>query len=470
MKIKFRAETFKNIKYIFSSQIILLISGLAKALVIPMLISLTEFGYWQIYVFYSIYIGIFTLGYGDGLYLKYGGRDFNSLPLENIRTSNIPYIALLVSESILVIIYAVCNEDPIRKLIFIAIAVNIIFLGLTSIISLSLQATNMLKDYAFINAADKVLFLIGLIPLINNNFRTLEYLVTIDLASKIIIFTLLLLKYQGLYVGKIGSLRDGISDFYSSTKDGGALLLANLSGMLILGVGRIVIEYFGDVDSYAYYAFALSISNVVLISVTTLSVVIYPSLRRQNSENYIEYFNKTNRAYGIFMVVMLSGYFPCVVFIAEFATEYAETLQFLNLIFIINFLQGKMQLIINTYYKVLRRERTMLLANAICFLCVAIISLYGFITFKSIIVIAYAAILTMLILVYASEVYLRYCMTNEISIRFLAEILVMIVFNIITSTLDTLIAAITWFFLLAIITLINFSKILYFLRNIRDGV
>ena len=48
-------------------------------LVVPKLIGIEEYGYWQLYLFYSSYIGFLHFGWNDGIYLKYGGKEYNDL-------------------------------------------------------------------------------------------------------------------------------------------------------------------------------------------------------------------------------------------------------------------------------------------------------------------------------------------------------------------------------------------------------
>lgn len=464
-----KSDLFRNFKYVFGSQIIVLISGLIKTLVIPVFLGLSDFGYWQIYVFYTVYIGIFTLGYGDGLYLKYGGYEFSNLPLSKIRTSNIPYVALLALGSIGLAFYAVFNPDPYRKIVFLAIGANVVILGITSIISLTLQATNLLKGYAVINSADKVFFSFALLALFNKDFRTLEYLIAIDLTAKLIVLVLLLQRYHQLYIGHLEPLRVGVSEFFSSISGGGALLLANLTGMLVLGVGRIVIEYFGDIDSYAYYAFAVSLSNIVLISITALSVVIYPSLKRHHLNDYLNYFNKTTKTYFVFILVMLCGYFPAVAFIELVAHQYAPVLQFLNIIFLVTVLQGKMQLVNNTFYKALRLERAMLVANATSLLIATLLSFAGFLLFHSILVVAYVAFATMLFRVYVSEFFLRGKMGEKFSFQPLAEVALLVCFVPVTLLLAPAQSALTWFLIVASVLLYKRQAILETWLQIRSG-
>ena len=448
-----KSSFIRHFIYVFGSQLIVLITGFIKVLVIPVVLSISDYGYWQIYGFYTIYIGAFTFGYNDGIYLKYGGYRLQDLPLEKLRTANRLYIALLTICTAALAAFAASNAEPQRQFIFYAIAANISVLGITANISLTLQASNLLRGYAFLNSADKIFFGLALLAFIGDDFRTYTYLVVMDLLSKVIVMAMLVHRYRQLFIGRLGSISAGTGEFLSSAGAGIQLLIANLSGMLILGIGRIIVEYFGALESYAYYAFAISLASVVLISVSALSIVIYPTLKRRPQENYLGYFNKTNKAFAALSLLMLTGYFPALAFIDLVATNYQPVIEFLNAMFVITVLQGKMQLVNNTYYKALRLENRMLIANLSSMVVVAVLSAVGYLWTHSVLAIAYSTLVTMLFCVYASELFLRHRMGESFSLRPLLEVLALAFFLFVTSTLSPMIAFSGWLLFVALVAI-----------------
>ena len=60
---------------IFSNLLSMLISALV-VLVLPKVVGVASYGYWQLYLFYVSYVGFFHLGWIDGIYLKYGGQHY----------------------------------------------------------------------------------------------------------------------------------------------------------------------------------------------------------------------------------------------------------------------------------------------------------------------------------------------------------------------------------------------------------
>ncbi len=75
-----RAVNFiKNFSYTITSNMISVVISALVTLVVPKLIGIEEYGYWQLYLFYSSYIGFLHFGWNDGIYLKYGGKEYNDL-------------------------------------------------------------------------------------------------------------------------------------------------------------------------------------------------------------------------------------------------------------------------------------------------------------------------------------------------------------------------------------------------------
>ena len=71
-------------------------------------------------------------------------------------------------------------------------------------------------------------------------------------------------------------------------------------------------------------------------------------------------------------------YFPASWFVEIFYAKYAPMLAYLNVMFISAVFQAKMSILVNTFYKTLRMERRMLIANA---QCVAAFAIMGGISF-----------------------------------------------------------------------------------------
>lgn len=459
----------RHLILVFGSQILVLVSGLIKALIIPLVLSVEDLGYWQIYVFYVAYVGVFSLGYNDGVYLKYGGYRLENLPLDRLRASNTIHLVLLVLATLMMLLLAMLGSSPHRYLVLVAVAANIVVLGVVSNISLSLQAVNQLKSYAFLSSADKVFFTVSLLALFAQELRVFWFLIVVDLTSKVLVMALLCIRYRQLYIGSFIPAVEAAKEFAGNVYSGIQLMLANLSGMLVLGTGRIIIEYFGTLRSYAFYAFAISLANVILMSVSAVSVVLYPSLKQQERTEYLIYFNKTNVGFSAFALLMLTGYFPAAAFVLLIATKYSPVIEFLNAVFIITVLQGKMQLVNNTFYSALRLEGPMLVANLSSMVIAIILSSIGYMFTHSVLAVVYATLLTMLIRVYASEYVLRRQMGGTFEWMALVEIAALAGFMVLTTFTAPIIGLTIWSLVLIVTALAHRRKLASGWRRFRGS-
>jgi O-antigen/teichoic acid export membrane protein len=359
-------------------------------------------------------------------------------------------------------------SDPAREFIFFSVAVNILVLGITGNISLVLQAVNRMKGYAFLNAADKIFFTIALVALFAPELRTFWFLIAVDLVGKIAVLIALLFRYPQLYAGSFAGMAVALMEFRENLRSGIQLMAANLSGMLVLGIGRIIIEYFGSVEIYSYYAFAISLANIVLVSIASMSVVIYPNLKRQEDVSYLRHFERVNSAYSDFSLLLITSYFAALAFILHVATSYAPVVEFLNVVFVITVLQGKMQLVNNTFYMALRLEGAMLRANLISLLIAGGLSTLGYMLTQSVVSIAYATLLTMLLRVYASEIFLRRHMAGPWSNGPLLEAAVLAGFLALTTFASPIAGCLAWSVVIVWVTLKHRGQIVVTVRKLRN--
>lgn len=85
----------KSILQVVLAQGVVLLASLLKALVIPSVLTVDGFAYWQIYVLYSGFVGVFSLGFTDGIYLRYGGWNYDALPFRRLRGAFRFYMGVL---------------------------------------------------------------------------------------------------------------------------------------------------------------------------------------------------------------------------------------------------------------------------------------------------------------------------------------------------------------------------------------
>lgn len=419
----------KNLSFVFGAQFLILFISVARALILPKFFSVEAFGYWEVYWFYTCYVGLFCLGYNDGIYLKYGECDIDRLPIKQIRSATRLFsgmLLLFVAVAIGGINLSGFSSEVRFALVFAAL--NIFVLGVMGVYIYIFQITNQFKKYSFFSVVDKVLvlFAIGLMVLINeNNFRII---VVADFVSKLIVLTVIVWKTKELLFGPVTAFRESLKFMGQNMQVGIKLMVANLMSMLLIGAGKFIVQIFGNIRDFAIYSFGISITGLVLTAVTAFSLVLYPTIKRIPAERYAEIFDKVNSFTRLFGLSSILCYFPAYLFIAYFYPKYASVLPYLNILFLIVFLQCKISLLDNTFYKVLRKETGMLWANISCVALFVVMALVGFSLNQDMWVIAFCTFLAMLYRCYMSEFTLCRAVSMPPDGRIVFELVFMLLF------------------------------------------
>ena len=196
MKIKPNSFLY-NFSFVFGAQVLVLIISVLRALILPKFLSVESFGYWEIYVFYSSYVGIFCLGYNDGIYLKFGECNIEQLPMSDIRSGNrlfCLFLSIVTAISVAVLYWNVDDSQTVFALCFAA--ANILILGLTVVYIFVFQITAQFKKYSSFSVLDKIAVLITILLLVIINERNYRYVVIADFAFKAIVLIIMIMKQR----------------------------------------------------------------------------------------------------------------------------------------------------------------------------------------------------------------------------------------------------------------------------------
>lgn len=366
-----------NTKIAIFTQMLSVIFGVIKSILVPLIVSVEAFGYWQIYLLYLPYIGIFYWGFNDGIYLKYGNYDYKDIPYNKFRRAIKIFMVMLILETIITILISMGIEDINKRIAIICVLINIPIKGIYGTLIYVFQITNNIKSYCIYSLIDKVIFVILLALIFVTQENTFIWLIMADLLSSLVVTILMIRKNKELFIGKKDDLKNGIREFIDNIRNGISLMLASFMSLLLSNIGRIFVERFNDIQSYSYYSFGMTVINLLLVCFSSISTVMYPMLKRMDENNYGNQYNSLNRYFDIMAYTGLFAYFVAYIMIPLVFPNYISVLDYLHILFVLVIFQGKINLLNTTYYKVLREEKRMMWENIfsiLLFLCLCIIA------------------------------------------------------------------------------------------------
>lgn len=409
-----KAKIFiKNFSYTLTSNLISLIISTLVVLIVPKLINVEQYGYWQIYIFYSSYVGFMQLGWNDGIYLRYGGKEYNSL---NKKTFFSQFWMLLISQFIIAItmwiLISIFINDINKVFIFNMIALCMILVGVRAMLLFILEGSNRIKNYAQITIIDRVVYCILISMFLIFGIRQYKLMIIGDLIGKFVSLIYAIYICKDIVFNNIAKF---CFDFHETIKNinvGIKLMVANIASMLIIGVVRIGIEAAWNVETFGKVSLTLSISNLMMIFINAMGIIMFPILKRTGKNKLSNIYVILNEFLMIILLGVLILYYPLKIILSRWLPVYSESLMYMSLLFPICIFEGKMGLLINTYLKALRKEKIMLKINLVSLVLSIILT---FITTDLIMSLDLSIIVIVIVLAFR-------CVIAEIFIRKFLEI------------------------------------------------
>lgn len=463
-------EGIKNSIFVVISQGVKLVLSIVRTLILPIILGITSFGYWQVYLLYVAYVGIFTYGYNDGLYLKYGKYSYKELPLKKIRSSLRLFIIIEFISLVLISILIFLEPDPNKRIAMLLATINIPILGLSGTYTYIMQVTNQMKKFSVYTLIDKTIMLLLLCAFWFLHSENYIIIIFADIFSKSLILIIMMFSFKELLFGDTFSLSKSYKELKNNISIGFFLLIANLTGMLILGFGRVIVERFENIDIYATYAFSISTINLVLIFIGSIGLVVYPTLSRIDSSLHSRYFVNLDKLVSIIVFLFLVLYYPLVMFIEKYMSAYTGMFEYLPLIFAIVYVQTKMQIVFTPYFKLLRLEKKLLITNLLGFFVSATLIIILYFVFHGVFVVALASLIAMFVrMLYSENLLTKYMMINIPKTTFL-EIILIIIFILSCFYFPLEIGFTTHLLLLLTILLLNRKSLLIILKVFKTQV
>ena len=354
-----------NVILSIAAQIISMAVSFILTLIVPKFIDEYQYAYWQIYVLYVGYVGVLHFGLLDGLVLRYSKFDYDELEKPRILSQLQILLAFTGIISAIAIVVALTAVGGASGTIIVLVAVGIITKNLVTYGSYIFQITNRISKYVLMIISQKIVygtFVIVLLALRVNDF----YLYAIaDLCGDMLGVIIAVIFNRGLFFGKSMPIKEAFGELKANVSSGIILMLANWSAMLMVGGAKMIIQWRWDEFIFGKVSFSFSVSNVFLVFVTAISVVLFPSLQRVDREKLPGMYKDIRRILSPLLFFIMIFYFVGCWILEMWLPKYVVSLQYLGILLPIIIFSSKVNLLTNNYLKVYRKEKLMLLANAV---------------------------------------------------------------------------------------------------------
>ena len=333
MDEKLKNKAIHNILFAFIAQLVSITLSIAMSLLVPKLLGVKEFSYWQLFLFYLSYVGFFHFGITDGMYLKIGGKDYSKTDKRELSSQFyfLGFIQLFCLIAIVFLSYFLI-KDNIRKIVLIYVGIYMIVANLNWYLGYIFQATNRVHLYSIAVMLDKIIFLIFIIVSFGLKYNNFFAFLPVYVFTTFVALIFSISKSREIVKTKPYSFKRSFGLSISSAKVGLNLTLANISSILILGVGRFMIDKKWGIEVFGKFSLALSLTNFFLLFISQISVVLFPTLRSVEENTSKKLFVKFNEILDAILPIIYLIYIPMKIILAIWLPQYKISLDYLALL------------------------------------------------------------------------------------------------------------------------------------------
>lgn len=264
------------------SNFLLLFASTLNNFVLPIILSISDYANYKTYILYASFCGFFHLGYVDGINIKYGGKSLQDVDSHTFWSEHHFFV---LTQFVLTIVLLICAYAS-RSLVMMLFALTVTPINMQSFFLFFTQAVGQFTVYA------KCMIVVPFLM----SFSTCLIFVT-HISCNYIFFCLInffcyivswcLLSYQTRRVIPWSwnlDLNHQLENHKSIYKSGFFIMMGTIVFSLFSSIGRWLIKWNMDDESFAVYSMAASLLGFVLILVNAVNKVFYPYLCKNDQD------------------------------------------------------------------------------------------------------------------------------------------------------------------------------------------
>lgn len=392
----------KNILKVSISNVLKMLAGILVGFLLPKIIGVTDYGFYKTFTLYAGYVGILHFGLSDGIYLKYGNKNFDELDRDSFSFYTSFFILLELFVSAIACVIALFALQGDLKFIFICLAAYIFFNNLTCYYQMISQITVRFKELSFRNLIQSLITSASILILwvcfrycnieVNYRIYTIIHVLIIAILSIWYVFT-----YRKISKPNLAFTKHRCQELLEFIKIGFPLMVANLSSMLILSIDRQFVNILFPTDAYAVYAFAYNMLALITTALSAISTVLYPLMKRMDEDSLKHNYSLFVETILVIVFICLLVYFPLCWFVRWFLPKYSDSLIIFRIILPGLAISSAITIIMHNYYKTFGKNFQFFIKSLIVLVLSGIANYLAYYFFQTTISISIVSIIVMVI-------------------------------------------------------------------------
>ena len=340
----------RGIFVVFFANFINLFFSLATNFLLPKYLTIDSYAQIKTFQLYVSYVGLLHLGYVDGMYLKYGGKDLKSHADKNLYT-NISTLRIFQFSLtfVLIIISLILNEH-----VLLFFSLSVLPINMTGYFKFLYQATGEFSLYGKImNLTTILTFVVNMTLLFILKTDYYVFYVTGYVIIYFCVWILLEIKFKNKYKMEKGKLFS-FKELLKNIGDGIFLTTGNLASNFLTSMDRWFVKILMNTLEFALYSFAVSIESFLNLAIIPVTTTLYNYFCKEDD------INKHRRMLEyvvIFATLLPSAAFPAKFVLEIFLEKYLDSSNVIFILFAAQMFYIVIKSVFVNLYKVQRKQR-----------------------------------------------------------------------------------------------------------------
>lgn len=378
----------KMLKVIFVDFFGLLV-GILNGFFLPKVFTIDQYSFFKTFGLYATYVGMFHFGFSDGLYILYGGKKTEEIDKSKFRAyyNFLIKLELIITAFLLIISVILIKYEP--TLIYFSI--YILPFQIVHFFRLYYRAIGEFDKYSVLQGTITVFNLINTLIIIIC-FSRPTVLIILQIISYFSIAIFISIKFCKEYNK---SRKISINEFFSISKLGFIIMIANTFSALFFSLDRWFIKFKFPKEDFAYYSFAVSMLNLFVVLITSITILFYPYFARNIKNKLII------KKVKIYLIIITSfapiGCFILKFIVEHFLTKYILSITVLSILILTIPFMSIVNVLYSNLYKSLKKGNLYLKTVIKMFLIALVLNCLFYIIYKDAKMIAIATLISFFI-------------------------------------------------------------------------
>lgn len=390
------------------ANLIALVLSMLTSFVLPLFISVEEYGFWQLFVLYSGYTGFFVLGFNDGIQLNYATFCYDENLAAKFRTFKgfLCSITLIESVLLLIALFFVFDTKSFNFYIALFVILNILPTAIIGLFTYMNQSTLRFKQYSVGNIIDKILFAIFMILLMVFRSKTSLTYIAAYTVSRYCVIIYHYYSSREVFTIKAAKINELKYEILANFRNGFPLMIAVILGGPSIIVGsRFLVEAKFGVEAFSAYSFSLHTLIIASQFISAVATVFYPILKRCTQEELGKMYGAFDKMASLAAALLLLSYYPAALLIKSIYSRYAVILTYLYIIYPLFLYQCKSNVLVTNMYKVKNQPIRLIEVNAVGILIHVFCVYLAYVIWQSVVAISAATLIAYSIWYYIYQLH-----------------------------------------------------------------